>query len=383
MHGEMAPRRHDCIRRTAGHLTYAGRHMTSSQLGVRLWNMPIVPSSYPSSETAADLRTLYRAAEARAARLRLIVEAGRTLASSAPDAIDTAAYSVAQEAAHLAGFARGFIMSGVEGAFGGDERLCLPLEAPASDGMSVGTLVLEQRIGMPSAEDREALGIIAQLIGGALAAQAREDRLATLLAELLSAQEAERTRVAHELHDGVAQSAAALARRLDLAKDGDPADLDQAAHQARALVRELRQVIAGMRPPALDDLGLAPALQQLVDDIADALDVALSVNLDARPAPAIETALFRVVQEGLNNARAHAGAGAQARVHIYKLGNRFVVEISDDGKGFDPDALPTSSAGQGLGLAYMRERIDRLGGWLQITSTPGDGCRLLGELPAA
>lgn len=383
MLGELASRRHGRIRRTAGHMTYAVRHMTSAQPGIRLGNMPTVPSSHPSRETAADLRALYRAAEARAARLRVIVEAGRALASSAPDAIDTAAHSVAQEAAHLAGFARGFIMNEAKDAFGGDERLCLPLEAPASDGWSVGTLVLEHRIGMPSAEDREALGIIAQLIGGALAAQAREDRLATLLAELLGAQEAERSRVAHELHDGVAQSAAALARRLDLAKDGDPADLDQAAGQARALVRELRQVIAGMRPPALDDLGLAPALQQLVDDAAEALDVALSVDLDARPAPAIETALFRVVQEGLNNARAHAGAGARAKVHIRKVQSRFVVEISDDGQGFDPNSLPISRAGHGLGLAYMRERIDRLGGWLKVTSTPGEGCRILAELPAA
>jgi hypothetical protein len=345
--------------------------------------MPSAPSSFPPPETAADLRTLYRAAEARAARLRVIVEAGRSLAASAPDAIDTAAYAVAQEAAHLAGFARASITAGAEGAFGGDDRLCLPLEAPASEGISVGTLVLEQRIGMPSEEDREALGIIAQLIGGALAAKAREDRLAMLLAELLGAQEAERSRVAHELHDGVAQSAAALARRLELASDGDPADLDQAARQARALVRELRQVIAGMRPPVLDDLGLAPALQQLVEEAADALDVALSVDLDMRPTPAIETALFRVVQEGLNNARAHAGAGARAQVHIHKIGSRFVVEISDDGQGFDPDALPASRAGQGLGLAYMRERIDRLGGWLRITSAPGQGCRLLAELPTA
>lgn len=380
---ELAPRRHDRIRRTAGHLTYAVRHMTSAQPGIKWGNMPTVPSSHPSRETAADLRALYRAAEARAARLRVIVEAGRSLASSAPDSIDTAAHSVAQEAAHLAGFARGIIMNEARDAFGDDERLCLPLEAPANEGMSVGTLVLEHRIGMPSAEDREALGIIAQLIGGALAAQAREDRLATLLAELLGAQEAERSRVAHELHDGVAQSAAALARRIDLAKDGDPADLDQAADQARALVRELRQVIAGMRPPALDDLGLAPALQQLVDDAADALDVALTIDLDARPAPAIETALFRVVQEGLNNARAHAGTGARAKIHIRKIESRFVVEISDDGQGFDPDSLPISRAGQGLGLAYMRERIDRLGGWLKVTSAPGEGCRLLTELPAA
>jgi len=345
--------------------------------------MPTAPSQNQPRDSAADLRALYRAAEARAARLRVIVEAGQVLASSGPDAIDTAAHFVAQEAAHLAGFARGAIASAADGVQEGHDRLCLPLKAPASDGVSIGTLVLEHRIGTLDAEDREALGIIAQLISGALAAKAREARLANLLAELLGAQEAERSRVAHELHDGVAQSAAALARRLDLAKDGDPADLDQAACQARALVRELRQVISGMRPPALDDLGLAPALQQLIDDATGKLKVTMSVQLNTRPAPAVETALFRIVQEALNNACAHAGAGASATIRIRMNASRLVVEISDNGKGFDPAAIPAKQAGRGLGLAYMRQRIDRLGGWLKVTSSPGKGCCIIAELPAA
>lgn len=338
---------------------------------------------HPRRETASDLRALYRAAEARAARLRVIVEAGRTLASSPPDATDSAAHMVAQEAAHLAGFARGTIVDKTEGDLDGDDRLFLPLQAPASDGKSVGTLVLEHRIGTPSGEDREALGIIAQLIGGALAAQVREARLATLLAELLGAQEAERSRVAHELHDGVAQSAAALARRLELASDGDPADLHQAADQARALVRELRQVIAGMRPPALDDLGLAAALRQFLDDADGGSDVLLDVALGSRPSAPIETALFRIVQEGFNNARAHAGDGARIIIRLSKASSCYRAEISDDGQGFNPGALAARTPGRGFGLGYMRERVERLGGRLEIRSAPGQGCRLLAELPAS
>ena len=345
--------------------------------------MKSASSIHPHRETASDLRALYRAAEARAARLRVIVEAGRTLASSAPDAIDIAAHSIAQEAAHLAGFARGRVVIRADGPLGGEDRLCLPLEAQASDGVQVGTLVLEQRIGAPDAEDREALGIIAQLIGGALASQAREARLATLLAELLGAQEAERSRVAHELHDGVAQSAAALARRLELAADGDPADLDQAAHQARALVRELRQVIAGMRPPALDDLGLAAALRQLIEDAGEGPKVALDVALRSRPPAPVETALFRIVQEGLNNARAHAGAGASIIIRLSEAGGCYRAEIADDGQGFDTAASMARAPDHGFGLSYMRERIERLGGRLEIRSAPGQGCHLLAELPAA
>ena len=327
------------------------------------------------------MRALYRAAEARAARLRVLVEAGTKLAASDADELDTVTRQIAADAAHLAGYARGIILGSQEAPMPGDNSLVVPLQAPGSGGDVVGTLVLEQRIGTPTADDREALGILGQLIGGALAARQREARLATLLAELLGAQEAERSRVAHELHDGVAQSAAALARRLDLAADGDPADLGLAAQQARALVRELRQVIAGMRPPALDDLGLAAALHQLIEDAGAAQDVTLDVALTARPPEVVETALFRIVQEGFNNARAHAGAGAQIGIRVYSAAGRYCAEIVDDGRGFDLGSHAVVPSGRGYGLAYLRERVGRLGGWLAITSAPGKGCRIEAEIP--
>jgi signal transduction histidine kinase len=327
------------------------------------------------------MRALYRAAEARAARLRVLVEASTALAASDPDELDAVARRIAADAAHLVGYARGIVLGSHEAPLPGEDRLIVPLEAPGTGGSAVGTLVLEQRIGTPTADDYEALGILGQLIGGALAARQREARLATLLAELLGTQEAERSRVAHELHDGVAQSAAALARRLDLAADGDPADLGLAAQQARALVRELRQVIAGMRPPALDDLGLAAALHQVIEDAGATLDVALEVMLPARPPAVVETALFRIVQEGFNNARAHAGAGAQVSIRVQAADGRYRAEIIDDGRGFDPDIHLAAASGRGYGLAYMRDRIDRLGGRLTITSAPGEGCWIVAEIP--
>lgn len=329
-------------------------------------------------DTAADLRALYRAAEARAARLRVLVEASRTLASSSPEALMQAADEAAMRAAHLAGFARGRILSETETVPPGG--LAVPLSAPGGSTASVGTLLLEQPLGAPSPEDREAIGIVAQLIGSALAAQAREQRLAVLLTELIGVQEAERSRIAHELHDGVAQSAAALARRLELAADGDPADMAEATRQARALVRELRQVIAGMRPPVLDDLGLAPALRQLAGEAGIA--VTLVLDLAGRPVRDIETALFRMVQEGLSNARAHAGAEVAVHVSLEEAPGIYRLAISDNGPGFDPNARPAGRAGGGLGLAFMRERIERLGGRLTIASAPGRGTRLVAELPA-
>ena len=282
----------------------------------------------------------------------------------------------------MAGYARGTIVNADDLPLSSQDSLVVSLEAPGSGHDRGSALLLEQRFGTPTADDREALGILGQLIGGALAAHAREARLATLLAELLGAQEAERSRVAHELHDGVAQTAAALARRLDLATDGDPADLDLAAQQARVLVRELRQVISGMRPPVLDDLGLAAALRQLIDEAGASRDVMLHVNLGPRPPAVIETALFRIVQEGLNNARSHAGLGVHVTIRVDETDGYYRVEVGDNGLGFDPRSRLASTTERGLGLSYMRERVNRLGGTLDISSAPGDGCRIIAEIPA-
>lgn len=335
-------------------------------------------------ENTAELRSLYRAAEARAGRLRVLAEAGQALAMATPETLDNVAAGVARAAAHLAGFARGHIASPVSPADTASDSMVLELRAPGSEGAVIGTLVLEDRRGEAGSEDRDTLTLLCQLLGASLSAFARERRLALLLGELLRSHETERSRIAHELHDGVAQNAAALMRRLELAGDGDPADLASARDQAHALVGELRRVIAGMRPPVLDDLGLVPALHQLAADAETAglkitLDLALSAN--DRPAPAIETALFRVVQEALNNARAHAGPGAHAMVSLQHGAGGLVLCIRDDGCGFDPTAIRQPGAASGLGLAYMRERIALLGGVLTIASAPGQGCSLRAELP--
>jgi len=151
------------------------------------------------------------------------------------------------------------------------------------------------------------------------------------------------------------------------------------------LVGELRRVIAGMRPPVLDDLGLVPALHHLV---AEAEQLGLAATLDialpsfARPDPAIETALFRVVQEALNNARVHAGPNAHIAVRLQQAGGRWQLIVRDDGCGFDPAATRPPKMQSGLGLDFMRERIELLGGRLRITSAPGAGCTLLAEIPA-
>lgn len=342
---------------------------------------PPAPVAVP--ENAAELRALYRAAEARAARLRVLVEAGQALAAATPETLDAVAARLAGEAAHLAGFARGSLVlapAPVPEAAGGG--LVLPLSAPGTAQPLAGWLLLEDRRGEGSAEDHTTLALLCQLIGASLSARAREARLARLLGELLRIQETERSRIAHELHDGVAQSAAALMRRLELAADGDPGDLLAASGQARALVEELRRVIGGMRPPALDDLGLVPALGQLAEEArARGLVVELDCEAAARPGPATETALFRIVQEALNNAAAHAGAGTRVRVRLARSGGGWRLAVRDEGCGFDPAALAARGGAGGLGLAYMHQRIELLGGTLSLDSAPGAGCTILAELP--
>lgn len=337
-------------------------------------------------ENASDLRSLYRAAEARAARLRVLVEAGQFLAAATPATLDSAVCDVARAAAHLAGYEGGRVIEDRAGETADDDCMIFPLTSPGSDVPLAGALVLEGRRSAPSAEDREAIAVVCQLIGASLSARAREARLARLLGELLRGQEIERSRIAHELHDGVAQNAAALMRRLELASDGDPADLARARDQARELVSELRRVIAGMRPPVLDDLGLVPALHQLAAEaetsgMAVTLDIA--TDSDQRPSPAIETALFRVAQEALNNASAHAGPDVRVTARLACDAGRWRLSVRDDGCGFDPAVGRAAHGTGGLGLAYMRERIELLDGRLTITSAPGAGCTLLAEVPSA
>lgn len=337
---------------------------------------------------AHDLSRLYRAAEARAARLRLLVEAGRVLAGAQGAELDTAVNSVARQAAHLLGYAEGRIETRQEAhqARVGPNSLALPL-LPAGATRPVGILRVHGR-SAPGSEvdpdDEEAVGVLRQLVAGALAARAREARLTGLLAQLFGAQERERAHVARELHDGVAQTATAAMRHMELAAEsGDTVDAVRASELARQTVGELRAVIAGMRPTALDDLGLAPALEQLTRALADdGFDARLSIGAVGRLPAALEVALFRVVQEALNNVRSHAGSRCRVDVVLTALPGDLVLDIRDTGCGFDIDA-PRNDGRAHLGLAFMAERVGLLGGTLAVESAPGSGTRVCAKVPLA
>ncbi len=205
----------------------------------------------------------------------------------------------------------------------------------------------------------------------------------------LAAAEAERARWARELHDETLQSLGSLRLVLSAAaRSGDPEAhkraTGQALEQLETDIAALRGLITELRPAALDQLGLEPALLALVDrfcagglDVDVDVDVAFEAGREGdRLEPELETGIYRIVQEALTNAVKH-GQAQRAAVELVERDHSLRVSIRDDGTGFDPAA-----ATDGFGLVGMRERVELLGGELTIESAPGSGTRIAVSLPA-
>lgn len=205
----------------------------------------------------------------------------------------------------------------------------------------------------------------------------RELQLANLSKQLLRAQEEERRRIARQLHDKLGQSLAAI--KLHLAslrtylpkeKEGEIAQIiDQA-------ITETRTLAYSIRPPLLDDLGLAPSLRRLAEMIeaASSLQVSLHMREKPRLPEAIESLLFSAVQEAIENVRKHAHA-KHVDVSLRRETGTVVLSVDDDGIGFRPRDP------QGLGLQGLRERVELVGGQVRISSVPGNGSQVTVEVP--
>jgi PAS domain S-box-containing protein len=211
-----------------------------------------------------------------------------------------------------------------------------------------------------------------------------EDVVRALLKQVVGAQEEERRRVARELHDDAAQTLAALLVKLRAVEEAGSvataAANDLRVHVARAL-DGVQRIAKGLRPPALDDMGLAEALDRLGMDLAEThgLRVDTLAQLGEQRLPAtVETTLYRIAQEALANVRKHACAKTVSIV-IRRAPARVVLIIEDDGQGFDADR---NTSTEHLGLLGMRERAALLGGTLLVESTPGSGTRIRVGIPA-
>jgi signal transduction histidine kinase len=198
-------------------------------------------------------------------------------------------------------------------------------------------------------------------------------------------QEDERRRLARELHDGIGQNLTALKHRLSAMGDALPAaqrpSLDAAIALCSDTLEDTRNLSRLLRPPILDDLGLEAALRWLARSLGEASG--LDITLELEPLPPLDgdlqTLLFRVAQEALNNAAKHAAART-VLLRLVARGGVLQLQVVDDGRGCDPD-LARKSGGSGLG--GMQERLRLYDGRLELHSSPGEGTRLRAVVPLA
>lgn len=241
--------------------------------------------------------------------------------------------------------------------------------------------------------DVELLMVIGRLIAGALHQArlhrqlvSRERTHENFVEQVIEAQEIERRRLAGDIHDGISQRLITLSYRLDAAARAVGDDPDEASTQleaARELVdltlEEARAAIGGLRPPVLDDLGLAGGLASLARSIPQIrLDVELA---DSRLPEHIELALYRIAQECLQNVVKHANA-TMARLVFAVQDDTARLEIVDDGVGFNTLEHPLGGdETRGYGLLSMAERAELVGGRLNIRSRPGSGTSVTATIP--
>jgi len=217
----------------------------------------------------------------------------------------------------------------------------------------------------------------------------RDGLLHILSRKLLNAQEAERRRIARELHDEVGQTLTTVKIQLHgLMLNGDAAvprpGMERCIATVEQLLGQVRTLSVDLRPSLLDDLGLVAALRSYVARQARLANFTAKMSADelgSRMDPEVETACFRVAQEALTNVIRHAGAKT-VLIDLRRIDNHLHVVIRDDGSGFDVTAAQARAVcGDSLGLLGMQERVTLLGGRFRIRSMPGRGTTVHASLP--
>ncbi len=265
--------------------------------------------------------------------------------------------------------------------------LLLPLIAPA--GGIIGLLaVASRKKRIPRSTVRACLTIGVQV--------------ALALENLLLVEEArkagvlrERQRMAHEIHDTLAQGFTSIVMNLEAAEGVIPSNLDRAQHhldQARLTAREslteARRLVWALRPEPLEDASLPEALVRLAERWSTESGISTGVSTTGTPCPLpseVEAMLFRVAQEALNNVRKHAREASRVALTLSYMGETATLDVRDDGAGFDPareSGKTRDRESGGFGLKGMRERVEGVGGVLSVESAPGEGSTLTVELPA-
>ncbi|KPV42764.1 histidine kinase [Alicyclobacillus ferrooxydans] len=199
--------------------------------------------------------------------------------------------------------------------------------------------------------------------------------------------EEERRRIARDLHDGPAQAITNVSMRLDIIRrllQTQPAlveeEVDRLQQKVRVLVSDVRRLIYDLRPVAVDEVGVLQATLQLCErnqhDWNLKIEVSVQEDVSLDIAPARQVAIYRLIQELLNNVHKHAEA-TNVKIAFSQSKSDLIIQVADNGKGFDPDLIPEGH----YGLAGMKERIEYLDGTFLIESAPGTGARFEIRLP--
>ena len=249
-----------------------------------------------------------------------------------------------------------------------------------------GEVVAVLRVGPRRGEtaldsrDRELLEMVCDQVAPTIAALRLAERLQQSRAAIVSAREEERRRLRRDLHDGVGATLAGLRLQVESARElvTDPTArglLDGAASGVATAVDDLRGITEDLRPPALEDLGLAAGLRALGERMSTpSMVVTADVRVDGALPAAVDVACYRIAAEALANAARHAGAGTVS-LRAGLRGDELLLEVTDDGTG-----LLGPARGTGLGLPSMRQRAEEIGGALDIISGP-DGTTVRARLP--
>jgi signal transduction histidine kinase len=218
----------------------------------------------------------------------------------------------------------------------------------------------------------------------------REAMRGELLKRVVTAQEAERQRIARELHDETGQALTAIGLGLRAAATTLQKDEDKAVSTLRQLedlathsLDELQRIIADLRPSHLDDLGLGAALRWYVGEVQSRTSLELHVEIEGDKteiSPEVKTGLFRVAQEALTNVVKHANAKT-ATVHLSFGSDDITLGVVDDGSGFDTQIMSLDSRRPSLGLMGMEERAKEMGGRFYLQSQSGGGTKVEVVIP--
>lgn len=250
---------------------------------------------------------------------------------------------------------------------------------------------LDARVPDSALADRETRVLMAAINGMLERLSEYRSQLRDVAARALRAAEEERRRISLELHDDASQRLAAVLMRLRIARGmEDAAEKDATLEEVRRELAEaadgLRRYAQGLRPPALEELGLSAAIESHVRHLAETAPI--PIDMRAEPvgrldSPEVELALYRIVQEALSNALRHSRAEA-ITVRLERSGEVVMAAVSDDGAGFDPDARSAGGdTSPGLGLFGMQERAEYVGGRVVVESAPGQGTTVHVAVPGA